>query len=175
MNNYCIIGILGIFTGLSIFYQFKDKIHREKIQKWNKGGLLPYYSFFAPSPLTSDYRVIYRITNNGNPADFKEFVIHTSKTWYQGLFNSFKYYNKGLIDLCRMLPKEYQKLEKDLKNLIQISPNYIGILNAIIGTIKPQDRYDENKEIEFAIVKTQDTTADRDMSVVFRSFKHKLL
>lgn len=176
-KDYFIIGILSIFSVFSILFQLKNKAPLRKIGSWDTWGLLPYYCFFAPSPLTSDFRILYRITGQKSKTDFKEVVIYTPKKWYRSLYGSGKYYSKGLVDLCIGIMEEYKKLKKDSKSLIQISSNYTGILNAIIGTIKPQDRfcYDENDEIEFSIIATQDKNAGRTMDVVFRSFKHKLL
>jgi|GEM_PF-3331021 len=173
MNDYIIITILSSFTVLSVVYQLKSKFNLKKIWKWDKYGIIPNYSFFAPLPLTNDFRIIYRITSNEDTKNnFEELSAYQYKNWYIFLFNPFKYYNKGLIDLCVSLMKEYKSLEEDSKNFIQVSSNYIGILKVITDGIKS---HDINDEIEFSIVVTQDLFEDRKASVVFRSFRHKII
>ncbi|WKD87032.1 hypothetical protein KCTC32516_02412 [Polaribacter huanghezhanensis] len=173
MIDYITITILSAFTVLSIVFQLRNKFNLKKIWKLDKYGIIPNYSFFAPLPLTNDFRIIYRLTiNDMSKNDFEELDIYQYKNWYQCLFNPFKYYNKGLIDLCVALLKEYKNLEQDSKKFIQVSSNYIGILNIISDSIKSQNIDDE---VEFSIVATQDRSEDRKASVVFRSFKHKII
>lgn len=172
MTNYVVLIILSTFTVLSIMFQLRSRINLKKVWRLDKFGVIPNYSFFAPLPLTSDYRIIYRVTSQEKGHDsFKEVCIYQFKHWYQFIFNPFKYYNKGLIDLCVGLVKEYNNLEQDSKNFIQISSNYISILNVVIDNLK---LYENTNEVEFGIVVTKDKRETRESSIVFRSFKHKI-
>lgn len=100
VNNYIITMILSIFIVLSIIVQLRRKFPLGVLLKMDPYGILPYYCFFAPLPLTSDFRIIYRVVNKGNNTDFKEFIVYTPRNWYQCVFNPSKFYRKALIDLC---------------------------------------------------------------------------
>lgn len=174
LKDGIITGILGGFLLLSMFFQMRGKLPFKKIWRFDTYGIMPNYSFFAPNPLTNDFRVVFRLsTPNGNEG-FQEIRLYKFKKWYRFVLNPFKYYNKGLIDLCVALIHEYKHLDEDAKNFIQISANYLGIFNVIKNELMASQKNCTNGELEFSILVTQDTTIERSCSVVFRSFKHKI-
>ncbi len=168
--KYLIIAILGIFTILSIAFQVRAKLPFKGIWRFDNSGLMPNYTFFAPRPLTQDFRVIYRSSGEGGKKDWQELDIYKKAPFLSFCFNGFKYYNKGLIDSCIALLTEFRELNDDSKNFIQVSSNYIGIFNVIKSNLEGGSTV--HKEVEFAVVSTQNTIDNRMASILFRSFKH---
>ncbi len=172
-GDYLIVGILSLFTVLSMLYQLRPILPLTWLWRMDQIGLIPNYSFFAPLPLTSDFRVVYRITDSGQQSDFKEITIYRHFLWFRFLFNPFKYYNKGLIDLCVALITEYKALDEEERNFIQISHNYLSIFRLIQHELMRSAAIHPDCELEFAIVSTKENTDRREMTVLFRSFKHR--
>lgn len=146
-----ILVVLTIFTVVSILYQIKKL--QKKIQKWDKFGIVPNYSFFAPMPLLSDYRIAYKITNR-EEQEWEEVPIYIDFNFFRTFWNPFKYYNKGLIDSCHFLIGEYHALEN--KKVIQLSIFYLNILSLIADFLKDKTKeIDDENTIRFSIISSK--------------------
>lgn len=170
--DYIIIGVLILFSLLSIAFQLRKKIPFKRIWLIDPLGLLPNYSFFAPKPLQQDFRIVYRVMKEEveEEIDWQEYPMYGNSNLSKMFYYPFKYYNKGMIDICMALTKEYAELKEEELSFIQISSNYLGILTILQEILHPKTS--KGKKLEFAILMTEDHPQGRKAKVTFRSFKH---
>ena len=162
-----VIAILAVFTVLSIVHQIRPL--QRHLQKFDRFGLLPNYSFFAPRPLTSDYRLVYKIATDDD-AEWVEIPICAEAGALRLLWNPGKYVNKAFVDTCNFLIAEFHALSQ--KTLIQLSLNYLTLLLTVARHLRHADGQAE--AVRFAVV----TTAGGDRTgierVMFASFNQSL-
>lgn len=159
--------ILGGFYCLSILYQFKKG--KEILKNYKVGGLLPNYSFFAPKPYTNDFRVIFK-KNNSEDCTWEELDMYKSFSIKRLLWNPFKYYNKGMIDICQFLMRDYNIL-KD-KEKIKVSSHHLNIVLSIYRYLQHQGEKVEH--IKFAIVTSEGTKELKITGLLFNSNYQKI-
>lgn len=164
-----IISIISLFTLLSCFAQFK-KPFGKVVNQIDKYGILPNWSFFAPIPGTSDYRIVFcDIDILGHKSNWQEVEMGFKKKRTVDFFwNPKKYFQKGIIDLIQALLLEYADCKE--KRLIQFSWSYLVLLQIVIREKREQDI----RSRQFAIVSTKGFDSNKDLDLVFISFKHKL-
>ncbi|UTW62799.1 hypothetical protein KFE98_01180 [bacterium SCSIO 12741] len=124
-----VITMLAMFSIASILYQIKPI--QKVLLKYDPLGLLPNYSFFAPKPISNDFRIVYRVKDR---KEWEEVPMYQKFYLFRFLWNPFKYYNKGFIDSCQAVHKEYSLL-KD-KNLIQLSIHYLNLLSVVAKVLR---------------------------------------
>ena len=168
--NYIIITLFSVATVLSIAFQMRERLPFKSFWRFDRFGLLPNYSFFAPKPLMQDFRVVFRLTNESKNDEWQELPMYENLSISKTLYNPFKYYNKGMIDICMSLLKEMKNLKEEQKDFIQVSANYLGIFNVIKKNIDRKEAI--SKRIEFAIISTEDFKQKRKIKILFRSFQH---
>lgn len=142
-----VISILSAFTVLSILHQFRPL--QPHLRKRDKLGLLPNYSFFAPKPMTSDYRLIYKRAG-GDDAEWVEVPICTDAGLSRLVWNPDKYVNKAFVDTCNFLIDEFHRLPE--KPLIRISLHYLTLMLTVarhLGRSRQQGH-----AVRFAVVST---------------------
>lgn len=157
-----LIVVLAIFTIASILYQIKKL--QPSVQKIDKFNLLPNYSFFAPRPLSTDYRIAFTVNSKENK-EWVEVPMYKDFNVFRFIWNPFKYYNKGFIDSCQFLLQEYQALDE--KKFIQISLYYLNFLTIISKVIKPKE---ENQQIRYVLMNSNGIKTISLEKVVFASF-----
>jgi hypothetical protein len=158
---------LTAFTVLSILYQVR--ILQIFLRKIDKPGVLPNYSFFAPKPMTNDYRLIYKIATK-DEAEWIEVPIYNRPGALRLFWNPDKYINKGLVDTCNFLVAEFHALAE--KRFIRISLHYLTLLLTVsrhIGREKQQ-----GQSVRFAIVATGGADEVAIERVMFASFEQSL-
>ncbi len=145
-----VITILAIFYVASILYQFKGL--QKRINKFDKLHLLPNYSFFAPNPLVNDFRLVYKINeeNLGN-SSWEELNMYKKFSFKRIFWNPFKYYNKGMIDICQYLTREFHAV-KD-KDKMKLSLNHINIVLTIFRYLQKKGK--KISGLKFAIVSSE--------------------
>lgn len=162
MMFYVISGILAIFLVASFLYQIKPL--QPKLSKVDKLHILPNYSFFAPKPLTNDYRLVYKVISE-NETEWLELPMYKAFTPTRLFWNPFKYYNKGMIDTCQLLLNEFHSLEN--KNFIKVSSNYINIFLVISKCLKLTK--DQSATVRFAILSCEGCEDVKVKNVIFAS------
>ena len=164
---YLIIGMLAVFSTASIFYQIK--ILQPRLRKFDKLGLLPNYSFFAPKPIANDYRLVYKIIAETD-SDWLEVPMYEPFRLIRIIWNPFKYYNKSFIDTSHFLLMEFNALEN--KKFIQVSIHYISILMMLSKYLKKKEK--KNLTIRFAIVASNGSTLVKIEKIMFASYHQKI-
>jgi hypothetical protein len=165
--QYLVITTLAIFTIASVFFQVKSL--QRRLSRFDKLGILPNYSFFAPKPLMNDFRVVYK-TIAETDGEWTEIPMYKPFRFMRLCWNPFKYYNKGMIDTCNFLVSEFNALEN--KNFIQVSAHYLNILITISACLKKVS--DEPQKIRFAIVCSEGAGIVKIKNVVFASY-HQII
>lgn len=159
ISTVAIITILAIFTIASIVFQFKKQ--QQVLVKFDKLHVLPNYSFFAPKPLSNDFRLVYKVVGTTD-VEWREVEMYKHFSMVRCFWNPFKYYNKGFIDTSNFLMAEFRAIEH--KVFIKISENYINILQVI------SENLGESNTIRFAIVTSTGMKELEIKDVLFASY-----
>lgn len=162
--NALILLTLAIFYIASVLYQFKKL--QPFFNRFDKFNLLPNYSFFAPRPLTNDFRLVYKINKKDTMnSNWKELKMYKSFSIGRLLWNPFKYYNKGMIDTCQFLISESNSQEN--KDRIKISLNHINIVLSIFRFLKEEGK--EINDLKFAIISSEGINDIKVKHILFES------
>ncbi|MEO7212101.1 hypothetical protein [Mucilaginibacter sp.] len=165
--QYLVITTLAIFTIASVFFQVK-RLQR-RLSRFDKLGILPNYSFFAPKPLMNDFRVVYK-TIAETDGEWTEIPMYKPFRFMRLCWNPFKYYNKGMIDTCNFLVSEFNALEN--KKFIQVSAHYLNILITISACLNKGSG--DPQKIRFAIISSEGAETLKIKNVVFASY-HQII
>lgn len=157
-----IIIVLAIFMMASTLYQIK--YFQKYLNKYDKLNLLPNYSFFAPKPYANDFRLVYKLKEESE-SNWEELDMYKEFCIKRILWNPFKYYNKGMIDICQYLIQE-QNILKD-KEVLKSSVHHMNIILSIYRFLK--ERNISVEAIKFAIVTSEGCKDLKIKSLVFCS------
>jgi len=100
-----LIGIvLLILFVLSILNQFSFPFFRSFIARYDHFMVLPKWTFFAPHPGCTDYRLLYRdYDDQEQPSEWREIPLVRKRAWLDALWNPDKRLSKGIFDLAQSL------------------------------------------------------------------------
>jgi hypothetical protein len=163
MLHYVGLTFLFLHLAISVLNQFK--FFQDKIGKINKAGLVPYWSFFAPVPGTTDHRIVFRTKTGQDQSDWQEVEIYEERRLLHVLWNPAKHLQKCVSDASVHLLKSAAKCENDSQDLLQINWAYIKFLQLVNANI------DRGTIFRFAIV-ASDGAVIRKMSPLFISGWH---
>lgn len=165
--NTIVVVILTIFTILSILFQFKGVL-KNNLEKIDRFGFLPNWSFFAPIPGTFDYRILYRDTFANNIGEWQEVdLLFKSKRKVDFIWNPSKYYQKCIFDSIQGLLLESNKT--DIR-LIQVNWYYLLILQIVMK--EPIEK--EIISRQFLISKTSGFDDNKKVKPLFISNNHSI-
>lgn len=150
-----VIIVLAIFMVASTLYQIK--YFQKYLNEFDKLQLLPNYSFFAPKPYANDFRLVYKLNEDLN-TNWEELDMYKEFTFKRIIWNPFKYYNKGMIDICQYLIQE-QNVIND-KEVLKSSVNHINIILSIYRFLK--DNNINVESVKFAIITSE---GDKDLKI----------
>jgi len=167
-----VYSLLGLFTILSILAQI-PKLHTF-LARIDFTKLLPNYSFFAPKPMTCDYRLVFKLSNEKDSNNWDEIPICGNSIIQRLFFNPEKYYVKAFIDSCHYLFKEFVALDEDKKQYIQFSLNYINIFKIVMTELQKHEvRQSHTTKVQFAIVSSNNEGVLKIEELKFLSLIHK--
>lgn len=167
--DFVVLGVLSLFTISSILYQF-HRPTKKIIDKYDKIGVFPNWSFFAPVPGTYDIRILYRDQNqemslNSNWIEIE--LYFKQKRRFDFFWNPRKYYQKAIIDLSQGLILKHQEYKNI--NLTQLSWPYITILQHVMR--EPKNRNVTKRQ--FLIAKSNGFGNHKKVKMVFLSKYHE--
>ncbi|PTT69019.1 MULTISPECIES: hypothetical protein [unclassified Chryseobacterium] len=166
--EYSIISLIVLFTIGSALFQF-DRF-RKVLTKIDLVGILPNWSFFAPIPGTSDYRLIFcdydQLDKKTDWIEIDMGFKHTRR--FDFIWNPNKYFQKAIIDLIQNLIREYTECKQ--KELVQFSWSYLVLLQIVMNEKKPNISVVR----QFAIVSTTGFNNERNLELIFLSKKHSI-
>lgn len=160
--------IYGLWLCFTIVYQFPGRA-QAWLGRWDFLGLLPSWSFFAPNPGTTDYRLVYcDSTAAGLQAEWKEVLIYSPKPW-RLVWNPSKHASKAFTDICQSLFATQDAIGDDVSKL-QLTWPYMAILGFVV---KQPVQVDFTRR-QFAILATRGHEEPREIVPLFVSALHRL-
>ncbi|MGE5322718.1 MAG: hypothetical protein ACM3SW_07645 [Actinomycetota bacterium] len=112
MTEGIVGGLLLIWFVLSVLNQFDLTFFKNSVAAYDRFLLLPRYTFFAPNPGCTDYRLLYRDFGYDNqPSPWQEVLIVRKRSWLDAVWNPEKRLSKGLFDLTQamlIIRREYK-------------------------------------------------------------------
>jgi hypothetical protein len=165
------IALLLIFGGWAVAsaaFQFD----RPFIRRWSYRdcfGLLPLWTFFAPSPGQSDYHLVIRDQHaDGSLSPLRELPLTESRKFYSWIWNPEKRTKKVLSDVVQMLV-EVSGDPECTPNVILVSTPYTLILNAVMQ----EPRSEGVTRRQFVIAQTRGFFREGDPQVLLKSGFHR--
>lgn len=165
--RFLICSFYGAFFIATILNHFRFPFI-DKLRSLDFLNLLPKWSFFAPTPGTSDFHLVYRSMNElGEITEFKEIIL-TDRNYLLSLFwNKKKRVKKALFDL--VIDLSNTRYGDNVEHL-QISFSYLALLNFVIGA---REKNNVGK-IQFAILKTDGFIGGNQPTLLFNSDFHAI-
>lgn len=168
--------ILAAFLGsqlfLSMLYQF-PRLSRGRLGYIAVVGALPTWSFFAPRPGTSDYRLLYRegAARGMMCMNWDEIDVGWKATrLVRCIWNPEKIGHKALCDCVQILITSVSELSQERRHLVFVSRAYLTLLSYVISKTTPAT----GTFIQFAVVESNGVTEGRSINPVFLSRRHKV-
>lgn len=158
MLESVIYALLSVWIVATVIAQFSFPVGRRLAAT----GILPIWTFFAPSPGTFDFHVLYRLEEFGTIGNWRELHAHESRSLTSALWNPKKREAKALFDVCVALSNA---VVADPAS-VQVSLPYIAILRAAAHTQSSSHA----ESIQFMIMQREKGQS----SVLFLSASHPL-
>jgi hypothetical protein len=163
-----VILILGCYSLLCALNQFA--YFQSRIAPFNRSGVFPYWSFFAPIPGTSDQRIVYRTQDEAGHGPWVELGLYEARSIRDLFWNPRKHLQKCTSDtIIHMLKGVQQFHASEHEALVLVSWGYIKILETIAAEIEQP----VGTKYSFAILTTEGL-ANRQMKPLFISKWHTL-
>jgi hypothetical protein len=158
-----------VWGALSTAFQF-DHPRMRRLSYRDCFGLLPLWTFFAPSPGQTDYHLVYRDqTEDGSTTDLCEISLGERRSACSWLWNPEKRGRKVLSDIVQML-LEISSAEGTKPSVLLLSTPYTLVLHAVMaeplspGAVRRQ----------FVIAQTRGFFRDGPPEVLLRSSFHRV-
>lgn len=166
-----ILGFLSAWFIISLVFQFSSKV-KSKVAEHDVFGLIPSWSFFAPIPGTSDYRLVYRdYKQNETFSEWSEVSFYKKFSLLRVVWNPQKVEIKALSDVCQIFLKEVTSdFYKANPALLRVTTSYIALLSKVCNEPKPYD----SRERQFAILTSTGFNEKRKVIPLFVSSPHEL-
>jgi hypothetical protein len=155
-----------------------EKWEATRAEQWVRAhdvfGFIPRWPFFAPSPATDDFHLLYRDRlSDGRITRWCEVRPCTPPKWIGSVWNPGRRHNKALIDVTLEIAKASLILSRDTANRdtaeIQLTLPYIATLNFVCSL--PRDYCAH--ATQFLIMRSKGADEDPDHHVIFLSTMHQ--
>ena len=161
--------VLGTWLGLSVLHQFHRGRWTKRIKRFDKFGLLPDWTFFAPIPSQSDYRYLYRdMSADGVLSSWKEIRFRNTSV-LRSVWHPERRIQKGLNVSVGSLSRRTIAAGKFEKRLL-LEVSYLLILNFV----EQQPRDFRAIKRQFTIAQTDGVGSDGNPRIIFLSASHVL-
>lgn len=161
-----LLALHGVLSALNQFARCQPTLNR-----LNRLSLLPYWSFFAPIPGTSDHRVVFRTrSGDGTLSPWREVGVYSRRTPTHLVWNPAKHTQKCLSDCVIALLRQAAANGDEKDGFIQLSWPYIKLAQFAFSDGQVGVAADGMKQ--FAIVSTEGR-ADRTIRPLFVSRWHQ--
>lgn len=161
------VGVLtAMWFGLSVANQFHRGKVIGRVKRRDVFALIPTWTFFAPRPGTTDFRVMYRDCSlSGGFSRWLE-MREDRPGPLRAVWNPAKRAGKGTTDMCNTL---LRMARQDLGKRIYLQIPYLTLLNYVSAA----PRTEVSHLRQFAIVRTSGHDAPRDTALLFVSALHR--
>lgn len=164
-----IVALLSTWFLISAFYQLQMPL-TVSIKRRDYFALIPKWTFFAPNPANTDYRLLYRDRlSDGSVTPWQEAAFCREKRLSTALWNPKKRNQKAISDLMRSLLRSFRNSNESAAAL-QLTLSYIGLLNIVTHL-----RHNEFSQFtQFAVFQTYGFSRLRNARLVMHSQFHSL-
>jgi len=182
-SGACVAAFLAFWFFVSILNQLAllDQLS-DRLGKWIKGingfALIPSWTFFAPTPGTSDYRFVVRDVSGDVYGDWEEINWCGRRCLSDAVWNPRRHRVKLIVDCVDALSKTVKELKEHGFNVEtepgkwMISVPYMALLN--IAVSMPRTSKDITAR-QFAIVEQQPGSPSQVPRLRVCSARHDLL
>ena len=104
MLEACLGVLVTVWLMLTAVHQFQFPWMQRGVIRFDRFMLLPTWTFFAPNPGSTDFRLVYRnIDHQDRLSAWEEVPLVRTRHWRDALWNPEKRLSKGLFDLAQTL------------------------------------------------------------------------
>lgn len=165
--TWILLVVLSIHGLLSILNQFIRL--QPYLKRLDPVGLLPYWSFFAPTPGTSDRRVLVRKKEaDGKVGSWSEISVYEPRLASHLLWNPNKIRQKCVSDCVTAVLRDVSKSKESNSDFIQLSWAYIKLAQLAFSGRS----LEKNELRQFSIVASEGIYR-RDLHPLFISRWHR--
>ena len=163
-----LILVLAGWLILSILAQFSQHKWVRWFKYYDIFALIPVWTFFAPNPGVTDFRLLYRDKLfDGQYTPWKE-VEYSDSSLFCTIWNPDKRRQKAIVDNCIFL---LQDIGRNIKNKsILVSTPYLVILTYVMAM--PRSSLSEYRQ--FLIGRTFGYHTSKEPEILFISHPHKI-
>jgi hypothetical protein len=162
-----VVAALTVWLLFTLIGQFRiDKIQR--MRRLDLLHLIPQYNFFAPTPGTKDFHLLYRDQlDNETFTDWAEVVDIGPRRWWHAIWNPKRRIKKATFDLTTTLAKELQQYGPIL---VKISIPYLLTLSFV----SQLSHYKSAIATQFLLMVSDGSVSLKEPVMLFLSDLHNL-
>jgi len=133
-SGWFISAVMGVWFVLSVLHQLTNR-HGDRIKRMNLIALIPAWTFFAPTPGTTDYRLVVRDQRADGFTDWTEIEWCSRRRLVDALWHPARHRTKLIVDCVTAFIRTVQEMGKlgmDVEHDPQswmISVPYMALLN----------------------------------------------
>lgn len=165
---YVFLLLFSLWLVLTVVVQF-DITYKSALSRFDILGLLPRWTFFAPTPAHTDIRLLVRFGNSSGLTPWNELWLSSrvdeSRTYVRGLFNPYRRIEKYLSDFRNVLMEP-----KISPPQVRMSSEYITLL--ALSELAARSLGAET--VQFMLAETNYTLPDQ-FSTILISDMHRVL
>ncbi|WP_030872752.1 hypothetical protein [Streptomyces sp. NRRL F-2747] len=141
----------------------------KRLLRYDRLGLVPRWTFFAPKPAREDIHVVYRDRGETTMGPWRSLTTAPPNPWVRWIWNPGRFERKAAIDLVNGL-RNTRHLVKEHPRALILSTSYVGLA----GWVVRQAREETAAYREFAVLTSTGYPPDQKLSVEFTSQVHRL-
>jgi hypothetical protein len=158
----------------TIFVQFHDTTIAVQSKRFDFLSILPYWTFFAPTPMVNDYR-IFLVSRNVDEIDLDEWdelVFVSERKWFHFIWHPSKKKSKAVVDIVQYLTVHTQHLSSDQ---IVLSISYLNLSQFVESYICENQMKRDKAGFQYLIAKDLGYQSHLNdiPEIIFRSAYHR--
>ena len=159
--------VFGLWLTGSIVVQIRTA-RVQALRRFDIFSLLPQYNFFAPTPGTKDFHLLYRFqTADDAFGPWREVTRPPYRSWTNCLWNPGRRERKALFDLVTTLAKEIRQCSD---TGIQVSLPYLVFLNHLSHLLPGA----EGLRVQFMVMLSHGSLSQEEPRPLFLSQIHRV-
>jgi len=164
-------GFIGFFLivwlFLSVLNQFSFPF-MNAVTQYDRWALLPRWTFFAPNPGCTDFRLVYRTFDaQDQPSPWREVSMVRERALLDAIWNPDKRRSKALVDLTQALLLARRKCDEPA--VLMTSFSYVAIAHYIDRLPRLQE---SAQSWQFLVLQTHGIFAESTPDILIRSGVH---
>lgn len=140
----------------------------KRVMRYDRLGLVPRWTFFAPNPAREDIHVVYRDRSKSTQGPWRSLTTAPPNPWVRWIWNPGRFERKAVIDLVNGLRNSRRQFKEHAQSVL-LSTSYVGLA----GWVMRQDRDSSTDYREFAVLTSTGFPPIQSLSVEFTSRVHR--